>query len=273
MRLFQEQTNLIPTNEFAVLIENLDKNSNFYSSKSRALANEIKTLLKGGLDAYFESSASISRWCDDAVGSLQSYLSLLGNNEKTLIGTMNDMIIHVFEEGLQKIAEAQQQLEQASRNFNQASGKIIAFTPQLNEDFDPRKTPFFGVAAAVAMSRICFFCGIPASILPNTSIATIASVIAVGLIKMGSYHAELEAALKTADIKIIETKTKLLEEIRVLGEVKTKTQVSLHTMKDVIDIGELDDVLQKEIKIPVSNLIENCRKYREQHSVRKAEYF
>lgn len=261
INLFEKQINSIPTKEFAEIVVHLDKNRDSYSIKARAIADELKTLVKTGLDAYTKSSDLITKWCTQAAIQLESYLAYVGSKEKRAIITQQEIIVWVLEDGLRKMNGAQAQLEQASRNFNKASGLIIAFTAQLNEDFGPS---FNGLTAYKVMSKICIKCAMP---LPSTlNIADIGGILTANLAKLRAYNAELEAALKAADKMINDTKTQLLEEIRIIGEVKTKTQVSLDTIKDVIEIGELDDVIQNELKIPIEKLILNCYKYRQQHT-------
>lgn len=62
-----------------------------------------------------------------------------------------------------------------------------------------------------------------------------------------------------------ETKDKLTDMIRAIGEAKTQIESTQNTIKDVEDIDFLQDVIQNEIKLPVNKFIEKCSKYREQY--------
>lgn len=83
---------------------------------------------------------------------------------------------------------------------------------------------------------------------------------------------ELKQAVGTANAKISETKAKLNDQIRVIGESKTQAQVTLDIIKDVDDIDELEDSLQNKVKNPVEKLIAESKKYRERYIEQKESY-
>lgn len=273
VELFQDQNNLIPSNEFKVFIGHLDQNRNSYSSKSRDLIDEIKTLLKDAMDGYFKSTDLISEWCGFARNQLQRYLSIVGFKENIIAKSKHKLIVDMLEVGLQKVTAAQAKLEEVSRNFNGASGRILALTAQMNADFDQqsyemkKNTKNLGIASIFA--KLCFFCPIPASLPIDQLIRTLQT----SFDKAKAYHEELKVALQNADRKISQTKDKVKKEIQAMGNVKTQAHVSLDTINDVIDIGELDNVIRKEIEIPIGKLIEQCRIYQQQHNNQKESYY
>lgn len=250
--------------KFRVLIATLHFSRKHLSSKAAQIGDEIKVTLADAMDAYTKSTHAISQWCDVAINRLDSYLGFLGTLNKDNAKKQQKIIIELLETGIQKVTEAQAKLEQASRNFNLASGKILAFTAQLNSDYDQQKLGnndhATNLNAYHSAYNLCPFCGIT---IPTSE--DILEAITNAISNMINYHARLRKIVDMANGKIGETKAKLLIEIRVLGELKTEAQVSLENINDSIDIGELDDVVRKEIKIPIERLIEDCRKYREQH--------
>lgn len=76
---------------------------------------------------------------------------------------------------------------------------------------------------------------------------------------------ELKQSIENANAKIGETRTKLKDEIRALGDIKTQAQVNLDTINDITEIDEFGILIKNEIPVPVNKLIEECRKYRQLH--------
>lgn len=273
--LFKQQDKYIASDEFKDVMNKLDQFRESYSAKAGTLAGEFKTLLQNAMQQYFTSAQSVYEWCGVAGERLQSYLRLLQNLSLGKARMQHRILIQVLEDGITKMTRAQEQLELASLSFNKAAGSIVALTAQLNEDFTAQsqfvKTETERLHKEKHKAKSCIF-WICWNNDKSRSIAELMKQVQEKLVEVKKFHEVIKTALGEADGKINETKKKLKDEIRAIGEVKSKAQVTLDTINDVEDIGELDDVLTNELRIPVEKLITECQNYRKRHIDEKEEF-
>lgn len=179
------------------------------------------------------------------------------------------ILIRILEEGLVKMTTAQEKLEQSSRSFNSAYGKVISLTAQLNVDFDEKseyaEERAQSLNALAQSSRPCVFWICWEN--DNTrNLHALVQEIREKMKKIQKFHEEMKDTLSKANTDIDNAKNKLKEEIRAIGDLKVKAQSTKENLQDVEDINELDDVLTNIVSESVNKLLKECENYRSRHA-------
>lgn len=275
VNLFNEQSKYITIDEFKEFFQKLDQSRSSYSFRASELADEVKWLLENALISYFMATQRVYEWCDLIVHRLESYFhnGLSSSSTKATVKMQLHIIIEILEQGLKKMAVAQDKLNKASENFNKALESITALVAQLNADFNPQ-SDFINERVERLMeadqNKPCtdWYC--------NNVVFRLKKLLQqmqYKLNKVKKFHEKLKNALKIANTKIDETKAKLQVEIIVIDDLKSQAISRFNVIDEIIDINEFDKTIQKEIASVLKKLIEESRQYREQHNNQRESFF
>lgn len=256
---------LIPWKVFDEVITELEKYREDYSNESGELLGEIKTALLNAMDAYFLASQSIYEWCGLVVPLLTTYMQLFKGINAAKSTVQKTFLLKVLEDGIIKMKKSQEELSCSSTSFNDAAGKLTALNVRFENEFDG-KSAFF--AKKVEQLRLKTYLPVAAFGGPF-GMAIAAGVLEGKLIpelkkrlnSIREFYDDLVKKVSKAYADIDETKLKLKEEIRVIGDLKTQTEET-KTYVNLDDLEALRDIIIES----VNTLITKCNEYRERHS-------
>ncbi|MCC2615188.1 hemolysin E [Aestuariibacter halophilus] len=259
---------LIPWKTFEETVNNLAEYQDHYSKAAGAMVGKVKSLLMDSEDAYFKSTQSIYEWSSMAASLLSAYLELFEQFDAEKAAAQKHILLKVLGEGITKMGVAQDALQTASQHFNAAAGELITLNTQLSNDFDAKSSYFqaqvdkirkeaYGGAAAGAIAG-------PFGLIISYSIA--AGVVEGKLIpelqkqlkSVQGFFTDITALVKTADQQISDAKSKLKEEVQVIGDMKASTETTQFFV-------EYDDLMLKQLKGAASKLIQQCQDYMHRH--------
>lgn len=262
---------LIPWKTFEETIDNLTKYEKDYSNAAGEIVAQVKTLLLNSRDEYFKATQSVFEWSSVASQLLTAYVQLFENYNQEKAKAQKSILLKVLTDGIDKMTVAQASLHASSKSFNDASGHISSLRTQLNNDFVEgsnyydmqvdklRKEAYGGAAVGLVLG--------PFGLLISYSIA--AGVLEGKLIpalkekleEMKEHFEALEGIISKASDDIDGAKTKLQEEIVVIGNMKSQTETtSLYV--------EYDDLMLNLLKDSARKLIDQCSMYIERHGAR-----
>ena len=260
---------VIPWATFEQTIKELTRYEKDYSDESGQIVGKVKTLLLNSQDQYLKATQSVYEWCGIASNLLKAYITLFDDYDANKAAAQKSILLKVLGDGIVKMEEAQSSLQDSSTSFNNASGELSALKTRLENDFTQgsvyfekqvskiRKEAFASAAAGVV--------GGPFGLLISYGIA--AGVVEGKLIpelknkfeQIKTTFKKIKDTVSQAETDITAAKGKLQEEIRIIGEMKIKTE---ETQLYV----QLDDTLLKLLKESARNLISKCEIYRKRHS-------
>lgn len=258
---------VIPWQTFDETVANLTKFQKDYSSKAGELVGNVKTLLLSSKDEYVKSVQSVFEWSSLSSTLLKTYLKLFENYSAAVAESQKKLVIKVLEEGIKKMAAAQEQLQASSRSFNNASGQLEKLQIQLSNDFSAessyyqtrvdqiRKEAYAGAAAGAV--------GGPFGLIISYSIAagvvegTMIPALNAKLKETKEFVDSVLAAATKASNDIDNAKRTLQEETKVIGEMKTKTEETAIFVEDVN--------LREVMKVAATELIASCDAYMKRH--------
>lgn len=278
----------IPWAELNKTIQKLDEFRADYSQQAANLLGTIQTQLKNGMDAYFRATQSVYEWCGLSINLLNAYRKLFNDQmNQDKFNAQRAILLKILTNGIEKMNAAQRELGTAASAFNEGYGKLTALNTQLKNDFDSnseyyqaQKTRIRATAyGAASFSKFFFlflqFCIFQHFQNPNAFFAAILGlIIAAGVVegkmipelnaKMESiekFYQSVTVSIQDAATKIDETKDKLKEEVRIIGDLKVEAE-EVQTYVEIDSTTELKDSLLSS----VANLIASCEKYRSRHS-------
>lgn len=257
---------VIPWDSYESTMKNLKTFEQDYSDKSAELVGNVKTLLMNAQDEYFKATQSIYEWSSTTSALLEAYLKLFDNSTEEKAESQKKIILHVLESGIEKMNISQESLGKCSKDFNELSGQLVKLDNQLDNDF-AENSPYF--QSQIDKVRKQAYAGAGSGILLGPFGLAIAYSIAAGVAE-GKLIPELKKKLKgvqdtfnklhqiikTANKNIDNTKTKLQNEIKSIGELKSQTE----TTKVLVGIGK--EVLEES----ANKLIKSCKDYMKKHS-------
>lgn len=217
-----------------------------------------------GMDAYFRATQSVYEWCGLAVPLLNAYNKLFtGEMNQGKFTAQRTLLLKVLVDGIAKMEKAQAELAASSGSFNESAGKLTSLKRRLETDFsenseyfqnkisEMRKKAYIGAAFAGPFGLIIAAGVVEGKLVPDLKR------------KMGEiqkFYDELLATVSQSFTDIDETKAKLKEEIRVIGDLKTQAEET----KTFIELDNTPE-LKETIVDSVNNLIQKCKDYRERH--------
>lgn len=252
---------VVPWQSFEETLAELDHFRSDYSKESGDLLGQIKTCLMDGMDAYFRSTQSVYEWSSLVVKLLDVYIQLFDQNDETKSESQKSILVSVLGDGIEKMKVAQKELENSSSSFNQAAGKLTSLNHRLAIEFDSKSDYY---AEKVAMLRIKGYSGAAIFGLTGLGVAYIVlenkmiPELTAKLESIKRFYEDAQSKVSKAFDDIDETKNKLKDEIRVIGDLKVQT---LETKTFVVMDKDLCDVAINSAR----ELIEKCHEYRKRH--------
>lgn len=272
--MIKDQHKYINAQQFDHVVQKLvDQFKVSYSDRAKSLVFDSKGPLEDAMDAYFQAQQLVSEWCVVAAERLQSYLRLLQNFSLAKARLQHRIVIPVLEEAIEKFSSANVKLDQAARYYAKASEGVASLISQVNTDFGEKNGDLFKEIQRLSKAQTCAFrtCW---NRKPTSQLDRLKKELQdhLDIIDQFDFNYNLRSEFVEAGEKVIETKTKLKDEIRTIGDAETQAQTRLDTLRDVGDIDELSDAIQNEIRTPIETLIEECKKYSQQYIEEKKLY-
>lgn len=259
---------VIPWNTFNDTVKELNRFKEEYSQSASTLVGEIKTLLMNSQDKYFEATQVVYEWCGVTTPLLTAYLSLFNQYDEKKALAQKATLIKVLDDGICKLEKAQQSLHASSQSFNSASGKLLALDSQLANDFNEKSDYFQGQVDKIRKEA---YAGAAAGVVGGPFGLIIAYSIAAGVLEgklipalkdklksVKSFFESLTVTVKSANADIEKVKSKLKDEISVIGDLKTETE----TTRFFVDY---DDLMLKQLQDSATKLISSCNEYQKRH--------
>lgn len=255
---------IVPWKTLNETIEKLDKFRQDYSQEAANLIGNTKTLMMDGMDAYFRATQSVYEWCGLAVPLLKAYKKLYeGAMNQGKFTAQRTLLLKVLDDGIAKMEKAQDELAASSKSFNDSAGKLTSLKRRLQTDFDEkseyfqhqvselRKKAYIGAAFAGP-----FGLAIAAGVVEGKYIPELKAKMK----NIQKFYDELQSTVAKSFVDIDETKAKLKEEIRIIGDLKTQTEET-RTFIGLDDTPELKSTIIES----VDSLIKKCTDYRTRH--------
>ena len=258
---------LIPWDEFKDIMDKLARHEKDYSNQAGQIVGKIKTLLLDSHDQYLKATQSVFEWCSLTSALLQAYLDLFEDYNEEKAESQKIIILKVLKNGIDKMNAAQNSLGSSSMSFNEASGQISLLRTQLSNDFDNgssyfkhqvdkiRKEAYAGAGAGIIFGPFGLIVseGIAAGVVEGKLIPELLAKFK----EVQKHFDEVKELVSKANKDINETKTKLQNEIEIIGDIRVKTEeTSLY-----IKINSLRERLRKS----ATNLITLCQMYMKRH--------
>lgn len=256
---------IVPWKTFQETLDNLDKFRSDYSKEASNLMGGIKTTMMNGMDTYFGASQRIYEWCGLAVKVLPNFKKLFNGGEtQAKFNAQKKILLLLLTNGIAKMTKAQEKLEACSTAFNEAAGKLDSLTRRLKADFDEkseyyktkiseiRKTAYQGGAPFMFLGI-----GIAAGVAEGKLIPDIKKKMA----SIEAYYNSLNGDISKTATDIDETKVKINEEIRAIGEMKTQAEEA----QIYIEAEEGDGTMFTMIIESIDSLMTKATEYRERH--------
>lgn len=257
---------IVPWEQFEKTLNELEHYRKDFTQESADLLGEIKTHLMHGMDAYFRSTQSVFEWAGFAANLLETYIKLFAQNDASKSESQKKLLVKVLVNGIERMTLAQGELDNSSASFNVAAGKLTSLNHRLETEFDSKSGFYQDTLSVLRHGGVIFEIIGHISPIGKVGDLVVNKVLVPELDKkfqsIKFFYDETKSRVAKAYDDITETKEKLRDEIRVIGEFKIRTD-------ETYTYVDMDQDL-KDMAIDVaSKLIVQCREYRERHSTPK----
>lgn len=107
-----------------------------YSKEAAALSADVKAKVTNGLDASFRARYKAWEMCAVAIPPLSAYNNLLtGQMNQPKFAAARVLLINLFSNGVQKMSEAQKELDDSSASFEEAANNQLSLDTRFESDF------------------------------------------------------------------------------------------------------------------------------------------
>lgn len=255
---------IVPWSELNQTITKLDKYRSDYSDEAAVLIGQVKTKMMGGMDAYTRATQSVYEWCGLAVKLLNTYKILFtGQMNPGKFAASRKFLLEVLEDGIKKMTIGQKELGDSSASFNVAAGKLTELNHRLAADFDKNSeycqaqiSHIRLVAYASAAPFLIFGLPIAAGIVEGVLVPKLHAKMTA----IQKWYKDVSADVQNSFKNIDDTKAKLQQEIRNIGELKVQTKET-ETYVEVDNTPELKEIILQS----VVDLIGKCEAYINRH--------
>lgn len=255
---------IVPWAELNQTITKLDKYRSDYSKEAAALIGEVKTLMMDGMDAYFRATQSVYEWCGLAIKLLNTYTTLFkGKMNQSKFNAQRVLLLKVLEDGIKKMENGQKQLGDSSSSFNNAAGKLTSLNHRLATDFNQNSEYYQSQISrirAVAYGAAAPFTFLGLSIAAGVVEGKLIPELRTKMASIEKWYKDVTAEVQNSFKNIDDTKAKLKEEIRHIGDLKVQTE----TTKTMVELDDTPE-LKEEILGSVADLIKKCKEYQTRH--------
>lgn len=251
---------IVPWRAFNDTLSEFDKFKEEYSEESAQLINEIKALMKHGIDAYHHASEFIFRWSDEAMPLLNTYIELFDEHTVEKAHLQKELLVQMLTKGVAQMNSAQNAIEESSISFNIATGKLVTLNTRFMVEFDEKSDYFqsqiesmrriyrrkFGILAATIGYVLIRWKFIPE--------------LKDKIFEIETYYEHLESKVNQTFRDIDNIKRILYMEIQEIGNLKMKTKET-ETYMDLDNAPQLRDTLVHSAQ----DLIADCNEYSRKH--------
>lgn len=255
---------VVPWNVFQETLNKLDEFRKDYSKEAANLIGDLKTKMKNGMDTYFMASQSVYEWCSLAVPLLGNYKNFLkGKMDSAKFTAQRALMVSLLNSGIEKMGKAQDKLEASSSSFNEASGKLTSLNYRLEADFSEKseyyKTKISEIRKVSYSGGASFFLfGILIS--AGVSEGKLIPDVKKKMKNLEVFYKDLRQTIAKSSTEIDSAKRQIREEIRIIGDMKSKTEET----KIYVE-ADTDGSLQQIITVAVDGLITKCKGYISRH--------
>lgn len=246
---------IMPWKTFEEQINEMNKNIEVFSNEVKETIAIIKGHMSDGISAYARSTRSIYDWTSVAIPFLNAYIQLFNENTADDAKAQKTILVGLLDEGMKSMTNAQTELDVSSSSFNKAAGKLTSIRQILflelkskkekyQRDYErAKRPPIFGLLPYVH-----------ARLMNKKN----EKKLIANLESVSNFYDTMEHTTLKASTDIEDTKSKLRDETRIIGNliVETKTtQVFVnmdHSLEDLI-IESVEDLIQK------------CNQFRQKH--------
>lgn len=255
---------VVPWNVFQETLTKLDEYRKDYSKEAANLIGDLKTKMKNGMDTYFMASQNVYEWCSLAVPVLGNYKNLLkGKVDNAKFTALRALILSLLNSGIDKMGKAQEKLDASSTSFNEAAGKLTSLSIRLEADFSEKseyyKTKISEIRKTAYQGGASFFLF---GILISAGVAEgkLIPDVKKKMQNLESYYKDLSKSVAKSTSEIDSAKQKIREEIRAIGNMKSKTEET----KIYVE-SDNDGALQQIIVGAIDSLVGKCKGYIARH--------
>lgn len=255
---------VVPWSELEKTIEKLDEFRKDYSTEASKLIGEIKTKMMNGMDSYFGATQSVYEWCTYSIGVLGVYKKMyIGKMNQSKFNVQRELLLKVLQAGIDQMEEGKDSLMKCSGEFNNSAGDLTSLNHRLESDFQEKSEYFqrqlfrirltaYGSAAPFGLLGLAIAAGVTqGKIIPE---------LKKKMESLQKFYKASTDLVTNAFKDIDETKKKLEDEIKVMGDLKSKTKET----KTYVEMDN-EEAMKEFIVEAVDELIKHCKEYRERH--------
>lgn len=249
-----------PWEKFHETMRGLDKYREDYSKNALKLYINIRYFVSNGISAYYRSTEHVYEWCYLVTPLLKKYIELFNEMDMSKLAEQRDLLIEILDNGIKEMKNAQNELDEASSHFNSLAGTLTSFRHQLDSDFSDHSD--YLEAKKAEIRKVGYG---SASIFGPIGWAIAAGIIEGKLIpelkaRLGNiedFYKKLNVLVDQSFTNIGESKDKIKDEIRVIGELKVQTEET-KTYAEIDITPELKDIVIEAAQ----SLISKCNEYK-----------
>lgn len=113
-----------------------------FSTERQYLIADIRTYMVNSKDAFWSSTQSIYEWCGLTTSLLSAYNKVSTNLDQTKFSAQRSLLLKVLDNGLKQMNEALEKLGVTSKNFNEATTRLVSLVPYLQDRTELIRTFF-----------------------------------------------------------------------------------------------------------------------------------
>lgn len=252
---------VMPSESFNEKLIEMNKHLDEYSVEVKDRLATIKVLMSDGINAYTRSTQSIYDWTSTVIPFLQTYIQLFDKNTADDAKAQKTILLDLLDKGINSMTNAQTDLGISSSSFNDAAGKLtsvrIIFSNELKSEKEKYQRELEIIRRPPFMSSMS---GSLPALLHNYVVETrfVPEIIAK-LDAVSKFYDTMEETVVKVSEDIDETKSRLNDEIRIIGDLKVETQ---NTQVFV----DMDATLEAFIIEAAQGLIDKCYEFRRKHT-------
>ncbi|OQS03962.1 hemolysin E, chromosomal [Thraustotheca clavata] len=253
--------------EFQETLDLMTKYQHDHSIQASDVIGDITTLLLNGKDRYYNATRSVFEWCTMTVPLLNAYIRSVSTGKSISLEAQKKLLSKVFSEGVKKMGIAINQLDICSKLLNEATGKLVTLTTQLQNDFN-NSSEYFN--QQIRNIRVAYGSAIAGSLaigpIGFAIVVSLAGLVEVTLVRKLRNHflaiqndyLTLQKRNKGFANHIILATKQLNKDKSLISDLSTKaTEAQVYC--------DIPDVLMEEMTNAAHDLIHMCENYKQRH--------
>lgn len=255
---------VIPWKDFNNTLFELDRFQKDYSTESALLISEIKTIMMNGMDEYFAASQDVYEFAGTIATHLKLYIKLFNGHNARQAYAQKNLLLEIFDTGLEKLKSAQERLGKSSESFNIVFGQLSTLRKRFEDEFDLH-SKFFKAKMKV-IKKVSRLFGLSIFGLAGYFLGAefgdqkYVRKLKQELRKIEMFYYYLHLKIADAFTNIDGTKKILQTEIHHISDLK----VQIEETQTFVDLDYVPDLRDKAISA-AQILITKCMEYRKRH--------